>query len=177
MYIRQARIEDAEQIAKVHVESWRTTYKGVIKEEVLAGLSVEQRKINWQRQLSPQNDQSMVYVAETNDKDIVGFVSGGPSRSESLPFDGELYAIYILDRFQRQGIGLLLLQSFVRFLQDQGHSSMFLWALEDNRYKAFYEKCGGMSCGEEHIQIGGDHFKEVAYGWNNLNRLNGLTQT
>lgn len=67
MIIRQAVFEDAAAIARVHVDSWRTAYKGVIKEEVLAGLSVEQRTTNWQRQLDPALDQTAVYVAETEE--------------------------------------------------------------------------------------------------------------
>lgn len=43
--IREARSSDVEQIAEVHVASWRTTYKGIISEQFLRKLSVE-RKID-----------------------------------------------------------------------------------------------------------------------------------
>ncbi|GAK38398.1 GNAT family N-acetyltransferase [Paenibacillus urinalis] len=171
MIIRQAVFEDAAAIARVHVDSWRTAYKGIIKEEVLAGLSVEQRTMNWQRQLGPALDQTAVYVAETKEGDIVGFASGGPSRTLSFPYEGELYAIYILDSHRSQGIGLLLLQSIALFLREQGHSSMFLWALEDNRYRAFYEKWHGIPSGDKLVQIGGEDYTEIAYGWDNLDEL------
>ncbi|WP_154657953.1 hypothetical protein [Fictibacillus gelatini] len=43
MNIRKARVEDARPIAKVHVESWRTTYKGMMEDDVLKQLSVDER--------------------------------------------------------------------------------------------------------------------------------------
>jgi hypothetical protein len=42
--IRQAILEDAEAIAKVHVASWQAAYKGLMPAEFLASLSVERRK-------------------------------------------------------------------------------------------------------------------------------------
>lgn len=33
MIIRKAKLDDATGIAKVHVDSWRTTYKGIIPEK------------------------------------------------------------------------------------------------------------------------------------------------
>lgn len=35
MQVRIATLNDAAGIAKVHVDSWRTTYKGIIQEEFL----------------------------------------------------------------------------------------------------------------------------------------------
>ena len=41
MQIRRAKLDDAPGIAKVHVESWRTTYKGIIPNDFLNNLSYE----------------------------------------------------------------------------------------------------------------------------------------
>jgi len=38
-----ATVEDISQIAAVHVQSWRESYQGIIKQEILDELSVEQR--------------------------------------------------------------------------------------------------------------------------------------
>lgn len=43
MNIRKANRDDAPGIAKVHVDSWRTTYKGIIPQSFLDELSYEQR--------------------------------------------------------------------------------------------------------------------------------------
>ncbi|WP_306428702.1 hypothetical protein [Robertmurraya siralis] len=39
MIIREATLSDAEGIAKVHVDSWRTTYKGIVSDVFLEQLS------------------------------------------------------------------------------------------------------------------------------------------
>ena len=56
MIIREARLKDAEAIgfaarlrpiAKVHVDTWRTTYQGIIPESYIARLSYQKRKERW----------------------------------------------------------------------------------------------------------------------------------
>jgi hypothetical protein len=44
MRIREATIADVAAIAKVHAESWRTTYKGLLPDDYLANLTYEQRE-------------------------------------------------------------------------------------------------------------------------------------
>ena len=39
--IRPATLEDAPAIARVHVDTWRTTYAGIVPDEHLAKLSYE----------------------------------------------------------------------------------------------------------------------------------------
>lgn len=51
MIIRRAIISDAPGIAKVHVDSWRTTYKGIIPQSFLDGLSYEQRTKLWENNI------------------------------------------------------------------------------------------------------------------------------
>lgn len=36
---REARFEDARSIAAVHVDTWRTTYAGIVPDDALAALS------------------------------------------------------------------------------------------------------------------------------------------
>ena len=50
--IRTARIEDSPGIARVHVDSWRTTYRGIVPQDVLENLSYQQRQEIWQERLT-----------------------------------------------------------------------------------------------------------------------------
>lgn len=45
--IRPAVSEDGAGIGRVHVETWRTTYRGIVPDEHLAGLSQEKRIVFW----------------------------------------------------------------------------------------------------------------------------------
>ncbi|MFJ7661235.1 GNAT family N-acetyltransferase [Lysinibacillus sp. NPDC097162] len=90
--IRKAIEPDAKAIAKVHVDSWRTTYANIVPDEYLINLSYENREQLWIKNIS--ND--AVFVAENNEGQIIGFSSGGKERSgKYIEFEGELYAIYL----------------------------------------------------------------------------------
>ena len=60
---------------------------------------------------------------------VVGFADGGPERGGDPVYCGELYAISILDTYQRQGIGRCLTQAVAERLLRAGFRSMLLWVL------------------------------------------------
>ncbi|BDI14956.1 hypothetical protein ANSO36C_07580 [Nostoc cf. commune SO-36] len=47
MAIREANLADAPAIAKVHVDTWRTTYSNLMPAKFLADLSYEERETKW----------------------------------------------------------------------------------------------------------------------------------
>ena len=67
MQIRLAHIDDAEGLARVHVDSWRVAYKGIVPDEHLASLSYEKRAGRWRESLSNADSASFVYVAQDAD--------------------------------------------------------------------------------------------------------------
>jgi hypothetical protein len=102
--IREGRETDVEGIAKAHVQGWRESYKDFLTPEALAGLSVEERMQMWQRALAEPEPRAKLLVAATHDGEIVGFIRGGPVRSEEaelLRTEAEIYAIYLLDKVKR----------------------------------------------------------------------------
>src|SRR5258708_12237316 len=107
--VRPAALDDAEAIARVHVASWRTTYRGLLPDDFLASLSEEAYTDRWRRVIG--DGLSRVFVVDERRRDqprrsaegIVGFASGGRERAGEAGFAGELYAIYILNSPQRQG--------------------------------------------------------------------------
>ena len=46
IHIRRAIKDDIPGIAKVHADSWKTTYKGIFPNEILENITYEQRKNN-----------------------------------------------------------------------------------------------------------------------------------
>ena len=52
MIIRDAELRDARGIAEVHVRSWQAAYAGIVPDEDLARLSVDQREQFWAQILS-----------------------------------------------------------------------------------------------------------------------------
>ncbi len=171
MHIRSAREEDAPGISRVHVDTWRTTYSGLIPEELLARLTYERRENQWRSVLSNPESAEWIYVAEDGDGQIVGFVSGGPERSGDADYKGELYAIYVLAAYQGKGIGRALTRVHVQRLLEAGFTSMLVWVLADNPACAFYEALGGQPVREKQETIGDVTLTEIGYGWTDIRGL------
>ncbi|HSF30839.1 MAG TPA: GNAT family N-acetyltransferase [Candidatus Tectomicrobia bacterium] len=163
MRIRLAAMADVPAIARVHVDSWRTTYKGIVPDDYLTNLSYERRERLWHEVISASG--SLVFVAEAADENIVGFAAGGRERSGDPLYSGELYAIYLLDSWQRRGIGRQLTMALVRRLIEAGLTSLLVWVLAKNPSRQFYEALGGRQVREKVGTTGGVQLIEVAYGW------------
>jgi GNAT superfamily N-acetyltransferase len=174
--VRLARVDDAPAIAEVHVASWRTTYKGIFSDTLLDSLSVDKREQSWRERLALPEPNSVTLVACNMGGSIVGFVSGGAERTGRLGYEGELYAIYLLQVAQRQGLGTLLVLHFVRELRVRGFGSMAVWVLAANPFRKFYEALGGKVVAEQQIECGGESFTESAYGWQDLNTFSDTDQ-
>jgi GNAT superfamily N-acetyltransferase len=166
--VRLATLKDAHAIALVHVESSRTTYKGIFSESLLARLSLEDRALLWNQTLAKPEPQLVTLVGCDGSGSVVGFVCGGAERTGRLGCDGELHAIYLLQAAQRQGLGTLLVRRFVRELQSLGFASMAVWVLARNPSRRFYETLGGKIIAGQQIERGGESFAEIAYGWRAL---------
>lgn len=166
--IREANLADASAIATVHVDSWRSIYAGIIPREFLDTFSYKQRFAAWQDILSAATTRQFIYVAEDIAGNVVGFASGGQGRDGDKVYEGELYAIYILESHQHLGLGRLLTSKIVKSLLDEGMHSMLVWVLELNPSRRFYEALGAKQFSERNITIGGTVFTEVAYGWADL---------
>jgi len=169
--IRHAVSEDSPGIAHVHVGSWRTTYPGIVPSSVLENLSVERSQSKWLHMILEPSDQSFILVAVDSQNVVVGFAAAGPERSGNFAYQGELYAIYMLRAYQGRGLGRQLVSAVAHQLLEQGFSSMLVWVLRDNLFRAFYEALGGEQIGEQNITIGEAALPEVAYGWKDIHPL------
>ncbi|MFB5192157.1 GNAT family N-acetyltransferase [Alicyclobacillus fastidiosus] len=163
--IRRATLDDATGVARVHVDSWRTTYRGIVNDDFLASLSYAQSEERWQNRLQDHSSTYVMFVAEDNKGQIIGFADGGPERSGHSVYDGELYAIYLLEAYQRKGIGKQLFHSVVSHLIHHHFHEMLIWVLTDNPACRFYESMGGQIVDEKSSEIGAQTLSEVAYGW------------
>ncbi|WP_299743958.1 GNAT family N-acetyltransferase [Rossellomorea sp. y25] len=152
---RKANLQDSPGLAYVHVHSWRTTYKGIVSENYLQSLSIEEREQKWVQILSGSHH---TYVCELDDGQIIGFVSFGKERSGE--YEGELYAIYLLEEYQGKGIGKELLEIAATGLKKQGYNSMWIWVLKENPSKHFYYAFNPTRIKEEVLTIGGESHQE-----------------
>ena len=166
--IRKATLADVDGIARVHVQAWRESYRDLMPQAALDGLSVERRAAQWRGTLSDPNSPASVYVA-VQDGAVCGFGSGGKTRWTGLATDGEISALYLLDAVKRRGVGRRLFRALIRRLAAQGFRSAGLWVLTEHvPARRFYEAMGGRS-GERRTERRGELvLDEIAYLWDDL---------
>jgi ribosomal protein S18 acetylase RimI-like enzyme len=176
--IRPARLDDAEAIARVHVDTWRASYAGILPERYLVGMTESGQAFLWRKVLNRGGEK--VLVAEVRDADprfpgvrsIVGFGSAGPSRSHDLPYGGEIYTLYVAQDMQGQGIGRRLMGELFGQLAIAGHEGALVWVLAENPSRFFYEKMGGQRAAERRESFAGELLPEIGYAWPHLSAWN-----
>lgn len=170
--IRPACMEDAPNIARVHVRSWQTAYRGILPASFLDALEPSSREERWRERLRTPLEEGFTFVAETVQAhgEIVGFASGGPERDgdafDGVVYRGEIYALYLLQEHRRRGIGQRLVAASAEWLLAHDLKSIVIWALAENGpARAFYQGLGGVLIGNKTVTIGPSNLIDVAYGW------------
>jgi GNAT superfamily N-acetyltransferase len=143
MPIRTAQLADAQQIADVHVSSWRAAYRGIVPESLLDSLSVEAWTELWRERLSRVGE--TVNLILVLDESVIGLASVGPARDPDCdPLrTREMYAIYLRSEYWGHGHGKDLYLAAENQMRLNGAVDVVLWVLRDNlRARRFYETQG-----------------------------------
>jgi len=81
LIIRDAEPEDAADIARVHVDTWRSAYRGILPASYLKSISSQHRAIAWARMLEVvEESETDITLLPEHDNDNVGFVPAGHLR-------------------------------------------------------------------------------------------------
>jgi len=169
--IRRARPGDAPAIARVRVDSWRTTYRGMIPDAYLDGMQVEASTALWDRVLTAGPNTTCVFVA-VNDSDVVGFSCGNRLVEPKHGFDAELAAVYLRREFQRAGLGRQLVGAVAEAQRANQATGLITWVIAGNKAaRTFYEGLGGELVVEQPFQWDGMDLVEAAYSWRDLDAL------
>ncbi|GAB3059093.1 GNAT family N-acetyltransferase [Salinicoccus sesuvii] len=169
MWIREATMADASGIAKVHVDSWRTTYKGIVPDEYLSNLSYEQRKDLWQKNIGRKNN--YVLVAENSEEQIVGFADAWKRENNFEQNSIDLTSIYLLDSYQGKGVGKKLLGMLFQYFNQENYNKVFVEVLEENNTRFFYEYYGACLVETIQIEVGGKTLNESIYVWKDVKEV------
>lgn len=162
MHIRAACKNDIEGIAKVHVDSWQETYKGIIPDQFLESLTYESREKGWKELVADPRQE--ILVVENNEGKIVGFVSGS-IQEDKQPLVGELKAIYLLKKECGKGIGRQLVRMLFSRLKAKGCETIFVEVLAQNDACRFYEKLNAKWHATTSIAIAGKLLRLCVYKW------------
>lgn len=143
--IRPHGIDDVEAVAKVHVETWRETYRGLMPDELLDSPDmVENRRRMWTSLLTPENRRDYSSAIADQDGTVVGIALSGPSPGDERGSDRHLFVLYTYSAIHGSGVGQRLLDAVVNLEERTS-----LWVADPNpRARAFYRR-NGFTCDGE----------------------------
>lgn len=153
-FVREARVADATDLARIQVSSWRAEYAGVVPDTVLDELTspdAEERfRSQWEAAASrPPTARHRVLVAvetrESRQRVVAGFASCGPATDADLwpATDAELYELDVAPGMAGHGHGSRLLNAVADTVRDDGFQTLCAWALESGEgIRAFLESSG-----------------------------------
>lgn len=163
--VRVAETVDAGAIARVHAESWRLTYAGLVSARYLAGLDEDVLGRHWGERLRADDRDELVLVGEDptgippdapasdsrkggrgRDRgEVVGFCVARPCGDEPdmAGFAGEIQMLYVRPPAQRRGVGAAMFEAARAALADSRLYWLVVWVVEANHAaRAFYRRVG-----------------------------------
>jgi len=144
--VRAARADDAGEIGRLQVSTWRTAYPGAVPTHVLAGISDEQATEQWAAAIaSPPSARHRVLVAYEQSW-LVGFAALAPSDDDDADADAstvDFAPLIVEPRWGRRGHGSRLLAAAVEHARADGATTATTWLLvRDAASHAFFTSAG-----------------------------------
>ena len=155
--------DDAADIARIHVATWRAAYRDIVSKTYLESLDVGIRTEQWRNWIALPERRTLV----ARQRGVLrGFCATGPARDpDATAATSEVYALYVDEGHWRSGHGRALLDRAISDAEDDGAAQLTLWVLEQNeRARLFYERLGFVFDGVSKIElIGGSSLPELRY--------------
>lgn len=155
MIIRDKKSSDIESLAEVHYRSWISAYEGMIPDEYLEKLTLDDYIERHHKFNAP------CLVAEVDDS-IVGFLMYSKDKDSDVGnYCGEIMVIYLLKEFQNKGVGSKLMEEAEQRMRGD-FEQLSVWVFEDNKQAIkFYERFGFKADGIYEISNLGKEMKEI----------------
>lgn len=163
--IRQLTKEDVVGAAYVRVNAWKVAYKGIVNDNYLNSLSLDEQIKKFEKCIGNNN-----FIVAVLNNEVVGFCRFVFDNSLSADIDYvdcELAAIYVHPDLKGKGIGTKMFKYVVNEFYKNDKEKMILWCLQNNVNSiGFYEHMGGEIKESKLAQIGNTEYKEVGIVYN-----------
>jgi GNAT superfamily N-acetyltransferase len=154
-YVRPARPEDAGEIARIQLTTWRTAYRRLFPAHVLANLDEAYLERGWTEAITdaPSGRHRVLVAVEQGESSnaTVGFAASGPADEQALapeepPLGDDIAAVTDLlvePRWGRRGHGSRLLAASVDLWREDAFKGAVAWAYDaDAAMKKFLTSTG-----------------------------------
>lgn len=169
--VRPALPQDAEEIARLQVVTWRTAYRALLPVEVLDGWDADAATASWASAITspPTPGHGVIVALERNT--VVGFTAYAPAEltsgevADPVGPSAELSTLLVEPRWGRRGHGSRLLAAVSDLVRAGGAARLQVWLLEEDRVsQGFYESAGwGPDGWARTLDTGGDPLREIRW--------------
>jgi GNAT superfamily N-acetyltransferase len=142
-YVRPARPEDAAEIARIQLATWRVAYRRLLPRHVLDNLDEAWLGRQWHESIeAPPSDRHRVLVAveQAEQSYLVGFAASGPADEQALapnepptalgPDVVAVTDLLVEPRWGRRGHGSRLLAASVDLWREDSFARAVAWAYD-----------------------------------------------
>lgn len=166
MHYRVANITDLENLAKLHAESWRESYRGIFSDKFLDKDVLEDRRNYWINRLSSPKKNQFVMIAVDNNG-IAGFICA--FGNESPTWGTFIENLHVSKSAQGRGIGKQLMYSAAKWADEIfDHKGVYLEVLEGNLNARNFYHCIGAKHQETNLWLppgSNDKVNDLLYVW------------
>jgi ribosomal protein S18 acetylase RimI-like enzyme len=170
--LRCAQVADEPAIARLHADSWRTAYRGILRDDFLDGTVSANRRELWRTRFSEIDREDQLILVSEQRGEIQAFAC---AFLDADPEWGTLLDnLHVIPGLKGRGLGRQLLSAVAKKIRERGlHSTLHLWVYEQNmQARGFYERLGGVitACVAE-AAPDGSRVNALRYGWRELSFL------
>ena len=162
-YIRYAKKADADAIALINSQSFKTAFSGIIPDDFL------EEKFSYERlrdRLSQEicEDIAVNSIMFLEDKPVGMMTFGNPVVEEDDTLTIEIMRIYLLPEHWGERLGKEFMEWGLKELHKMGYKKVNLWVIEENsRARGFYKKMGFKHEGVTRIINPGREITDLRY--------------
>ena len=168
---RLANESDADAIAKLHAESWRSAYRGLVPDDYLDHDVFADRTMVWRVRFAATDGPPAVTIVAELDGTLAGFAHS--IIDEDAQYGTLLDNLHVRPDIKRLGIGRRLVAETAAWLEARGNEDgLHLWVFEANApARNFYDALGGRISGKDISRTAGSSEPALRYYWPRLDVL------
>jgi GNAT superfamily N-acetyltransferase len=170
--LRLACPADEAAVARLHADSWRSAYRGILRDEFLDGAVVADRRDLWRTRFAQLDRADQLILVSEEQGDIQGFACAffGADSEWGTMLDN----LHVVPGSKGSGLGRGLMLAIAEHLQRSEHPPLLhLWVYAGNvRARGFYEAMGGICTGSvTELAPDGSPVNVLRYAWRDLSLL------
>jgi GNAT superfamily N-acetyltransferase len=164
--LRDATQRDSPAIARLHADSWRSAYRGMLSDDYLDHRVYSERAALWQQRFSESTENPFFAILAELENDLAGFACVFPDHDAT--YGAFLDNLHVVPERKGLGIGRRLLAAVAERLLAEGRpGGLYLWVIEKNtRARQFYSKAGALEVERVALPMpDGSHQDEMRCYW------------